>query len=75
MQKIRKFFQQLGFNLELFFYDFYYYFPHVQSGGDLSYEDCIAFIDYILTPKKSHKQIMDAFKTFDSNGVGHIATS
>lgn len=53
MQKIEKFWRDMGINSELFLSDFYYYFPQIQSGGDLSFDDCLAFLDYILTPKNS----------------------
>lgn len=41
----------------------------------MNYDDCLAFIDYILAPKKSDKEIVEAFKIFDRNGVGHISTT
>lgn len=65
----------MGLASDLFFHDFYYYFPKIEAGGDLVYEDCLAFIDYILVPKKSEKEIVEAFKLFDRNGMGHISTT
>lgn len=49
--------------------------PNIKKGGTLSFEDCLAFIDYITTPKTSNKDIVSVFKLFDKSGTGHILTT
>jgi Ca2+-binding EF-hand superfamily protein len=44
-------------------------------GGELTFNDCLAFLDYILTDHFSNCETMNAFKMFDKNGTGHIATA
>ena len=75
MQRIVKFWDEIGINDELFLSDFYYYFPDIEAGGDLYFNDCIAFLDYILTPKNTNEEIIEMFKVFDKSGIGHINTA
>lgn len=49
--------------------------PNIKKGGSLSFEDCLAFIDYIITPKTSNKDMINVFKLFDKSGTGHISTT
>lgn len=75
MQKIPKFFEEIGLSSDLFLRDFYFFFPEIEKGDDLHYEECLAFLDYILTPKITDKQITDAFKLLDKFCNGHIKTN
>ena len=76
MKKIKNFFFDLGFSSDIFYDDLFYYFPRLShsNSNELSYEDCLAFIDFITTPKIDDKDIFNVFKTLDKNGIGHITT-
>ena len=41
----------------------------------MAFDDCLAFLDYILTPRLSDKEVVSIFKMLDRNGIGHIATN
>lgn len=74
-KKIKKFFHDLGLTSELFFHDLYLHLPELSDGADLSYENCLAFLDYILSDNGKDKERMEIFKMLDRFGNGHINTN
>jgi Ca2+-binding EF-hand superfamily protein len=60
---------------ELFFHDLYLHLPELEQDRDLSFEECLAFLDFILTENSEEKSIIEIFKMIDRVGNGHINTN
>jgi Ca2+-binding EF-hand superfamily protein len=52
-----------------------YYYPEVQNGRGLTYDQIIKFLDYLLTHSTNTMANMEAFKNFDRNGQGQISSA
>jgi len=53
MQEILKFVADIGMNNDLFLRDLTYYYPQIENGEGVTYDEMVKFLDFILGTKKS----------------------
>ena len=54
--------------------DVNYYFPQLEKGEGVDFQEVLRFLDYATAPIKQTESL-EAFKCFDRNGVGQIHAS
>jgi Ca2+-binding EF-hand superfamily protein len=69
-----KFSNDIGLGNELFLRDLNYYFPQLEKGEGVSFQELLQFLDFTTAPIKQAESL-EAFKCFDRNGVGQIHAS